>query len=243
MDDLTEKIKQFAKDKGACLVGIASPDKLSNAPEGWKPWNLLPNVKSLISVAVKLNRTTIFQLPKTLKEYRLNYDLVNNKLNNLVWEISCFLEEEGYEAIPIPASTPFDEKKLMGDISHKHVAVAAGLGKFGLNNLVLTPKYGPYVRFATVLTSVSLNPDKPLNLDICLREECLECIKICPVKALDNPVYNPVEGWRINKEKCYHYLFKVLGLGVCGLCIKVCPIPKQKVNFKFLSKRYAKFLS
>lgn len=52
----------------------------------------------------------------------------------------------------------------------------------------------------------------------------LECIKICPVKALDNPV----EGWRINKEKCYHYLFKVLGLDVCGLCIKAYPIPKQK---------------
>jgi len=229
LKSLTKKVKDFVRSRGAALVGIASPERLLNAPKGHSPKDFLPNVKSLISIAVKINRSSILQLPKTRKEYKLNYDMANLKLNSLAWETACFLEDKGYEAIPIPASRPYNLKEIFGDLSHRHVAVAAGLGRFGLNNLVLTPNYGPYVRFVTVLTNAPLTLDNPLDKDICLREKCLKCVEICPVKALENPVYNPIEGWRINKEKCFHYIYVVLGGDVCGLCIKACPIPGNTV--------------
>ncbi|MGP3667465.1 MAG: 4Fe-4S dicluster domain-containing protein [Candidatus Bathyarchaeota archaeon] len=232
LSNLTEEVKKFLKDKGADLVGIASPDRLANAPDNHKPENFLPDVKSLISIGLKLNVSVVKGLPKTRREYRMVYDNVNFRLNTLACDVSCLLESKGYKAIPFPASRPYDEKNIYGDISHKHIAVAAGLGRFGLNNLVLTPDYGPYVRFTTVITNAPLKPDPLLLEDICNWRNCLNCVKVCPVNALENPQYNPVEGWRMDKDRCRHYLFVVLSDSgeVCGLCIKACPAGKKLKN-------------
>jgi epoxyqueuosine reductase QueG len=222
LPSLTTKVKNFAKARGATLVGIAPIQKLSKAPTGHQPKDFLPNAKNLISIALKINKLSILQLPKTMKEYKLSYDIANFKLNSIACETAGFLEDESYEAVAIPASKPYDNEKLVGDISHKHVAVAAGLGRFGLNNLILTREYGPYVRFVTVITNALLDPDKPLDKDVCLGEECSKCVKACPAEALKNPICNPEEGWRINKEKCYQYIHTISGGEVCGLCIKAC---------------------
>jgi len=220
---LTEKIKNYAKCRGATLVGIATAERLSKAPKGRRPKNFLPDVKNVISIGLKINRASILQLPKTVREYKTSYDTANLKLNSLAWDIASLLEKEGYEAVPFPASVPYDVKKLFGDISHKHVAVAAGLGKFGLNNLVLTPKYGPYVRFVSVMTNAPLEADEPLSNDACIGEKCSKCITACPVGALTNPLLDPIKGWRIKKEKCYQYIHAGSVGEVCGLCIKACP--------------------
>ena len=224
MVNLTEKVKNLALFEGAAIVGVAPVTALSKSPKNQHPQNLLPSTKNLISIAMKINRTTILNLPKTRTEYRMLYDTTNAKLNSIAMKTAQFLEEQGYEAIPIPASRPYNQQKLTADISHKHVAAAAGLGKFGINNLILTPEHGPYTRFPTVLTNASLKPDKTLNKNPCLGDKCMQCVKICPVGALENPKNNPEEGWKINKKKCYQYIHETLDGEVCGLCIKACPI-------------------
>ena len=223
---LTRKVKDFVKKKDATLVGVASTERFSKAPKGHRPRDLLPNAKSVISIGLRINRASILQLPKTMREYKINYDVANQKLNGLAWETARFLEDLGYEALAIPASSPYDKKKNFGDLSHKHAAVAAGLGRFGMNNLILTPEYGPYVRFVTVITSAPLRPDRPLTEDICLLDKCLKCVKACPSGALENSVYDPSEGWLINKEKCQQYIRIISGGDICGLCIKACSIMK-----------------
>lgn len=221
--DLTNKVRNLAMSRGAAKVGIAPSSALSRALENHHPEDFLPSAESVISIAVRIGKSPILNLPKSRGEYRTIYDAANAKLNNLSVEVASFLEEQDYEALPIPASTPYDEEKLTGDISHKHAAVAAGLGRFGVNNLVLTPEYGPYVRFATVLTNAPLKPDRPLNADLCLGEKCMRCIRACPAGALQKPKHNPAEGWRINKKKCHTYVHTVLDGEICGLCIKACP--------------------
>ena len=205
-------------------MGVAPATALSRSPKGHQPQDFLPSVKSMVSMAMKMNRTTIVNLPKTRKEYRMLYETTNAKLNSVAMRIAQFLEEQGYEAIPIPASSPYNRQDITGDISHKHVAVAAGLGKFGINNLALTPEHGPYVRFVTVLTNAPLKPDKPLDTDLCLENKCMQCVKICPVGALKDSKHNPEEGWQMDKKKCYQYIHVALDGEVCGLCIKACPI-------------------
>ena len=46
-----------------------------------------------------------------------------------------------------------------GHISHKHIAVAAGLGWIGRNNLLVHPRHGGRLRLNTVLTDMELVPD------------------------------------------------------------------------------------
>ena len=223
LTDLTEQVKAFAKERGATLIGIASVNRFSEAPQGHRPREFLPNAKSVISIGLKINKASVIGLPKTMREYKISYDVTNMRLNSLAWETARFLEYLGYDALAIPASPPYDTKRNFGDISHKHAAAAAGLGRFGLNNLVLTLDYGPYMRFVTLITSAPLKTDKPLRMNICLREKCLKCVKACPPKALDKAIYNATKGWAIDKEKCHKYLQVVSG-DVCGLCIKACPV-------------------
>jgi epoxyqueuosine reductase len=64
----------------------------------------------------------------------------------------------------------------------KVAAVRAGLGVWGLNNLVLTRRYGPRVRFGAVLTSAVLPPDRPLADYYCV--SCSLCLAACPTGAL-----------------------------------------------------------
>jgi hypothetical protein len=52
--------------------------------------------------------------------------------------------------------------------SDRHPAVATGLGAFGLNNLLLTPEYGPRVRLESMITTAELVPDP-----LCERPACL----------------------------------------------------------------------
>ncbi len=225
--DLTDRVKDFARSRGATLVGVASIERFSKAPQGHHPKEFLPNVKSVISVGLRINKSSILQLPKSIKEYKMNYDMANMKLNILAWEISRFLEDQGYEALAIPASSPYSLKENSADVSHKHAAVVAGLGSFGINNLVLTPDYGPLIRFITVLANAKLRANRPLNKDICLGEKCLKCVKACPANALEEPQYNASEGWRMDKEKCHEYMHTVSHGDVCGLCIKACPLTNQ----------------
>jgi hypothetical protein len=72
---LTEKIKDFVKKKGATLVGVATIERFSGAPKGHGPRDLLPNAKSVISIGLRINRSSILQLPKTMREYKMTYDV------------------------------------------------------------------------------------------------------------------------------------------------------------------------
>lgn len=110
-------------------------------------------------------------------------------------------------------------------------AVKAGLGEYGRNQMVLTPEFGPRVRFSKIFTDMPLAVDavKPLGLkDYC--EECDVCAVACPVKALPfgAPVVREgtstlkgVKKWSSDAEACFGYWAKLKS--DCAICMRVCP--------------------
>ncbi|MCF8106900.1 MAG: hypothetical protein K9K64_15575 [Desulfohalobiaceae bacterium] len=75
-----------------------------------------------------------------------------------------------------------------GGIFLKDAAVMAGLGCIGQNNLVLTPGYGPRIRFRALLLDRKAEAPGPLEFNPC--QDCGQpCRKACPVKAFENTVY------------------------------------------------------
>lgn len=111
----------------------------------------------------------------------------NRILIRIVGELAAWLEE----TFAITSHRPPYFIESTG-IFLKDSAVMAGLGRIGKNNLVITPEYGPRVRWRALLLDCPAQATSPLEFDPC--EHCDQpCRKACPVGAFDDRVYPPSE--------------------------------------------------
>jgi epoxyqueuosine reductase QueG len=153
---------------------------------------------------------------------------LNTRLNTLTAAVVEHIKGLGYRAEAIPASKKLVEGGTEGSLSHKAVAIMAGLGWQGKSLLLVTPKYGPRVRLATVLTDMPLTFDAPIK-NRC--GNCTKCAEACPVGAIRNvntEFHYANRGEAIDLDKCHGNTLKYMNVpGVaytfCGQCIPVCP--------------------
>lgn len=164
------------------------------------------------------------------------YVLVNDLLDRLALRLSNLLEGRGYPGLffPVtygPAVSDFIRERIpsgWGLFSQRHAAVMAGLGEFGLNNVVVTPQYGPRIRFNSVITEAELMPSAFLAGKVCLGESCSICVQNCLDAISLREGFNLEAVWyvtpaRTDIEACQ----KLNRLHYClGRCIKICPVGK-----------------
>jgi epoxyqueuosine reductase QueG len=247
MENLTKEIKQWVLDQGMDLVGIASSNRLDEmTPKGYnRPKDLMAECNSSIVMALRWSDTLIDGLPEIRSMYSRMMIMMNNQLDQALLRLARFLTKKDFLALPIHASDPYDLSALKGVLSHKHAAVQAGLGEFGLSNLLLTPQYGPRQRFAQLLTDAKLIADEPLSLNLCEStiSKCnFACIQICPRNLIpndyeDDPSMIKTVVWKgtdIDKPGCSYYQDRGLphmgrnGYSFrCGLCINACPVGSE----------------
>jgi len=110
------------------------------------------------------------------------------------------------------------------ELNLKRLAVAAGLGSWGKNAMVLHPQFGPRLRLAAlripgaVLDGTGLGLDRFEQPPFC--QECTACIDACPVGVLEPYYLRDTQACRAStawspdpgKVEC------------CDLCWKVCPV-------------------
>ena len=180
-------------------------------------------------------------------ERRCGYEVVNNELQAMSMYAAIFLEQKGCESVHMPTtygqtlSWPSSYKwdfprppREFAPFSHRHAAVAAGLGTFGLNKLLLTPQYGPRQRLVSIITQAPLEPDPMLSEPVCLGTKCSLCIKECPAQAFERSEEVDVYGVKshsvkFHKSVCNDY-YKGSPFGTqCGRqCITSCPLASIK---------------
>ena len=210
------------------MVGITPSSRLEAAPEGRRPSDILPTAQSVIVGLVHILDSVCDDLPYSRYEYTNQFFLLNAALNATATRISRRLEEEGYRALPIPAAYPRINKLPAGVLSHRHAAVAAGLGEWALNNLLTTEKYGARVRLVSIVTEANLVADQPCTTSLCQerRKTCgLACVRACPTGSLT------ADGV-VDKIKCLHYQEQIMPWSAtelrCGMCLAACPIGKRQ---------------
>jgi epoxyqueuosine reductase QueG len=189
---LTDEVKKFATEElDMDYTGIASVDRLSGAPEGHRPADILPGAESVIVMAVRLSQGAVQTIFRAYEDGLRHVQCIygthgyaltpNLHLKFAAYRMARFLEKKGYITTPLPSGpgaggAPF---------SHRHAAVAAGLGEFGWLSIVVTPDCGPRLRLVSVITRAELEPD-PLyqGPKLCDPTKCDICVKICPTNAI-----------------------------------------------------------
>ncbi len=233
---LNDRIKSLAEGLGADIFGVAD---LASArdfiqSQGGQEVASYPRA---ISIGIVLLHPIVDMLPQRSEKsvaiaYRHHaYDIINNRLDIIASQLASALQRGGYRAYPVPASKRADDERICAVFSHKLAAHLAGLGWIGKSCLLITPQAGPRVRFATVLTDAPLKPTGHAMQDRC--GDCRECVDVCPVAAFTGRPFledEPREA-RYDARRCAKYhqeLEKKNGIGVCGMCLYVCPHGRRR---------------
>lgn len=231
LEETTHRIKNAAKIFGAGMVGIGEIDrrwiyshhfnrKTGEAQELDFPENL----KNVIILVLPMDYELTNTIPSALggTTTGLGYAASLNAANSL----AQFITNLGYEAIASLNDTALSIP----------MAIQAGLGEYGRNGLLITPKYGPNVRIAKVFTDLPLLADSPIEFGVkqfC--ESCRKCSDSCPAKAIapEKPLPEPpnqsshsnIKKWTVNAAKCFRFWVNMNT--DCAICIRVCPYNKD----------------
>jgi epoxyqueuosine reductase len=217
------KLKDLATGLGFRLFGVADITRLK-ADFIFQP-EVIKDLDHGIALGFPLQSQVLAEIgehPTLL--YFNHYRQVNNFLDQSALKLAAVIQEQGYKAMPIPASQVIDWQNQKGHVSHKKIAVAAGIGWLGRNNLLITPQYGAQVRLVTILTDMPLAADTPLANNC---GSCLACITACPAKAIKETPQD------FDHLACFAQLKefqrkKHVPQYICGICVKACPGLKEK---------------
>jgi epoxyqueuosine reductase QueG len=219
---LTKELKDYVFEQDADLVGVAPVERFAEAPRGHSPRDLLPEATSVVVLAFRLVDRLVEGLPGCRPMYTENFHYVNTEMAICTTGTVRFLIRRGFATIPVYYSSREmripSPGRFFDEFSLRHAAQAAGLGRIGTNQLLVTPQFGPRVRLSAVITSAPLVPDPVLVREVCEPERCnWRCVLHCPAGALKRHA-------SIDKEACNKYMFETLDHLRCGMCVASCPV-------------------
>lgn len=220
MAELTaESLKKFAEKVGVDVIGIASMDRFEGAPPERHPASFYPDAKSVITIGFRITRGSLRGIEEGTDWSAYNfmsyggivmfYSVIAQR------EISRFIEDHGYEAVPYIHTGAKEEGMPVGPgrprpdmkLNERFLAVAAGLGEIGYSRMFLSPIFGPAIRIFPILTDAPLEPDPLLKRKIC--DGCKKCVAGCPSGAISKDETEEVkiagrtyEMAKLDFEKC-----------------------------------------
>ncbi len=252
-EEITNYVKKAALFLGASTVGIAETnEKWFYKTLGRDPEQQIPLVFQDVPLPINNPDAPEVVIPKSMNRVivftiEMDYDAFRaggvNKINSsaagqgyskmafTAGSLADFIRRMGYQAIPMGNDTGLSIP----------MAIEAGLGEQGRHGLLITPKYGPRVRLAKVLTDMPLLTDSPITFGVkefC--EVCGLCAVHCPSGSIPTPEEEPtlswdapeinnnkyVKKWQVTQRTC-HIFWNTSGVG-CANCLGICPFNKPK---------------
>lgn len=189
----------------------------------YMPEDLVKNPQTIITYFLPFEESIAdsnIEGKNSSREWSIAYIETNELILHLNEYITDFLDKEGYHSAYMSATHNFNEETLMSQWSHRHVAEIAGLGTFGLNNMLIT-EAGCCGRIGSIVTTKKMKPSKRVSKENCLYKldgSCGVCVEGCQFGAL---TYD-----KFNRHKCYEICLSNdqyhSTLGVTDVCGKCC---------------------
>ena len=176
---------QLCLEAGADDVGFVEIDRPEIADQKGDILWLLPKTKALISFVVRMNRENIRTPARSIAN--LEFHHTTDETNEVARKIVTALERIGVRAVNGGAvGFPMEADRWgakMWIVSHKPVAVAAGLGRMGIHRNVIHPKFGNFILLGTVVLDAGVSEySHIIDYNPCL--ECKLCVAACPTGAI-----------------------------------------------------------
>ncbi|MCH4166863.1 MAG: hypothetical protein LKF74_01310 [Megasphaera sp.] len=233
---------------GVPLAGFADanhPDILKLreiiSPHHVLPHDVLPDASVILAYFVPFTKAMALTNAKeglSSPEWAVAYEETNAMFGELNDYIIALVRSWGYKAAVSREATTFDRKYLISNWSQRHIARVAGLGTFGLNNMLIT-KVGCCGRYSTVVTNLDVVPDEPLHEEYCLYKSqglCGLCVEHCPSGALTVNGYDRKKCFQVCLQNAEKYKNigssytnesndspNSAGSEVCGKCVVAVP--------------------
>ena len=194
-------LRQLALESGADDVGFVEINRHALEKDRPDILNAFPLTKTLVSFVVRVNREPIRSPARSVAN--LEFHHTGDQVNNVARTIVKQLEARGIRALNPAMGFPMEMDHFPGKIwvvSHKTVAVAAGLGQMGIHRNVIHPKFGNFILLGTVLIDAEItDTSTPINYNPCL--ECKLCVAACPVGAIGSDGH-------FNFSSCYTHNYR-----------------------------------
>ncbi len=177
-------LRQLCLNCGADDAGLVEISRPALDDQRADILRYFPPARTLLSFVCRMNREPIRSPARSASnlEFHGTYDHSNEVARKVV----TALEQRGIRAMNPSAGFPMEQDRFPGKIwvvSHKPVAVAAGLGRMGIHRNVIHPKFGNFIVLGTVLLDAEATSyGQPIDYNPCL--ECKLCVAACPVGAI-----------------------------------------------------------
>jgi NAD-dependent dihydropyrimidine dehydrogenase PreA subunit len=177
-------LRQLVLEAGADDVQFVELQRPALAEQREDILRAFPAGKALISYVVRMNREPIRSPARSVAN--LEFHHTGDHVNEVGRQVVRALESQGVRALNPAMGFPMEQDKFPGKIwvlSHKPIAVAAGLGKMGIHRNVIHPQFGNFILLGTVVIEAQVTEyGQPIDYNPCL--ECKLCVAACPVGAI-----------------------------------------------------------
>lgn len=205
-------IKAKAVEFGADLVGICTLE----------PSDIYRGRSVTHEFAIALGQKMLWREFQTVpsRESAIECLRIYYALGETVIRLAEWIRSIGYEC---KVEHPIGDS----DVLHIPIGLKAGFGELGRHGSIINPMLGPLFRMGSVLTSLPMAIDHPIDAGIAkFCDKCRACRIYCPADAISD-TRSPEAGkdhlgndrYKVDTGKCFPYFAKH---NYCSICLPVC---------------------
>lgn len=221
-DEIESKWKEPVINYAAADDPMFKQLKEAVSEEHLMPEDIMPGARTVIAYFIPFSNkiaNSNIEGKYSSHQWAKAYVETNQLIAELNQHLKNKLLDKGYQASLIAATNNFDKERLLSDWSHRHAAYIAGLGTFGLNNMLITEK-GCAGRIGTLITDLKIEASERSEQERCLNKAGFNCSK-----CVDRCVNGSLQEDSFDRHLCYELLLENDEIhpesaltDVCGKC-------------------------